>query len=125
MYPPVGGSASRLDPLDKGELSLTTFTVSLPIGKKHFNEEEMIEQSESGDRSRETGKEILPKRFVKYHLPDTEGLSESTNWSPLTGLQSPVSGLRSPLMLIVEDNTDVTIYIKSLLENVSVFFRSF
>jgi len=59
---------------------------------------------EAEDRRPETGKQI------KFDNKNIIAQPESSN-------RSPVSGARSPLLLIVEDNPDVTEYISSFMEN--------
>ena len=99
----------------------TTFTVCLPIEKEHFNPKEIIEEVE-------TGKQISPlisqTEDIRYTTLDSEVQSETSVrtqdaslQSPISDIQSPVSCLRSPLLLIVEDNPDVTSYISSFMED--------
>ncbi|NOQ97755.1 MAG: response regulator, partial [Calditrichae bacterium] len=88
----------------------TIFTVQLPISKEHYKPEEILETE---DRKPEAEKHMLsdsiPDEDIGYHIPDTEEQSESSG-------RSPASGLPSPLVLVVEDNPDVTTYIRSFLD---------
>jgi signal transduction histidine kinase/AraC-like DNA-binding protein/streptogramin lyase len=92
----------------------TIFKVSLPVDKNYFNEEEIIEKMQTGNRRSDQGNEILPDHNLEknagYRISDTEELAESKSLSP-------VSGFRPPLILIVEDNPDVTAYISSFMKN--------
>jgi DNA-binding response OmpR family regulator len=91
----------------------TVFTVNIPTSKDHFKPEEIVEEMETADRRQETEQKILPESTsevdAKYQIPDTKEQSESSD-------RSPTSGLRLPLVLIVEDNPDVTTYIRSFLD---------
>jgi signal transduction histidine kinase/AraC-like DNA-binding protein len=111
-------------PLNRGEVYLTIFSIILPIGKEHLSEEEV----KTGVQSPETGKQIIPDKipeeYARYSITDIEEKSDSSYQPSASGLQSPVSnisspasGLRSPLVLIVEDNPDVTTYIRSFMDN--------
>jgi signal transduction histidine kinase/ligand-binding sensor domain-containing protein/DNA-binding response OmpR family regulator/photosystem II stability/assembly factor-like uncharacterized protein len=88
----------------------TIFTVQLPISKEHYKPEEILETE---DRKPEAEKHMLsdsiPDEDIGYHIPDTEEQSESSG-------RSPAPGLPSPLVLVVEDNPDVTTYIRSFLD---------
>jgi hypothetical protein len=59
---------------------------------------------QTGDWKPETGETVIPlspsEENSGHQILDTEELSESKKLSP-------ASGLRSPLLLIVEDNPDV------------------
>ncbi len=88
----------------------TTFTVLLPIEKEHFKPEEIVEVMETGVWSPETGQgKPEAGAFPLSEIEASEVPSESE-------YRTPVSGARSPLLLIVEDNNDVTTYIRSFLE---------
>jgi YesN/AraC family two-component response regulator len=95
----------------KGEIAVesvqnktTSFTITLPIAKDYFKDDEIVKDSEMADRKQEAEKQqpIEDEMFV-------------TNTD--SSERSPVSGLQSPLILIVEDNPDVTSYICSFMEN--------
>jgi len=87
----------------------TTFVVSIPITKDCFQEDEIVESTP----------QISP--LTKGGLRGvTESIQETTNFrgeEPISQNHSPGSGLPSPLLLIVEDNPDVTSYICSFMEN--------
>jgi DNA-binding response OmpR family regulator len=91
----------------------TSFIVQLPLGKDHFNEEEILKEMETVDRRPETEKQIqsvsIPGEDIGSPMPDPKRQSEVID-------QSPVSGLQSPLILIVEDNADMRQYIHDRLE---------
>ena len=79
----------------------TTFKVILPVDKLQYKEDEIVKELEAENSRPKTGKKI--------HL-DTQDLSPISD-------RSEASGLRSPLILIVEDNLDVASYICSILDN--------
>jgi len=85
----------------------TTFIVTLPITKECFKENEVVERMETADRRPQTEK---PIKLIDN--PPDSGLL-----SPVFENQSPASSLRSPLVLVVEDNPDVTEYISSFMKN--------
>ncbi len=74
----------------------TTFTVLLPIGKEHLTPEEIVEGQDSGEGIMDKGKKRVD---LSAYIT-----------------QYPASSIKSPLLLIVEDNPDVTAYIHSFLE---------
>jgi AraC-like DNA-binding protein len=74
----------------------TTFVVNLPIAKECFKEDEIIEEEETADRIPETEEQISTQ-------------DEYYSFQSKSSKRSPVSRQRSPLLLIVEDNPDVTI----------------
>ncbi|MFC2088418.1 ATP-binding protein [Calditrichota bacterium] len=82
----------------------TSFVFTLPIAKGHFKENEIIKELETEGRRQETVKQITIDNEKTVILSDSKD-------------RSPVSRLQSPLILIVEDNTDVTNYISSFMEN--------
>jgi signal transduction histidine kinase/DNA-binding response OmpR family regulator len=95
---------------------LTTFTVLLPISKEHFKVEEIIEEQDSE-------KELVLEKDTGYQIPDTGDQEKSGIRHPVSGIQDRdasdekrVASNKSPLLLIVEDNPDVTSYISSFLE---------
>ena len=97
----------------------TTFTVWLPIGKEHFKPEEIVEESVDKWAVIEPTPQTPPLvsgdgRGVEI-TPPVSSINHQV--CRLPGLQSPVSGLPSPLLLIVEDNPDVTSYISSFMKN--------
>ncbi|MHB8337406.1 MAG: hybrid sensor histidine kinase/response regulator transcription factor [Ignavibacteriaceae bacterium] len=78
----------------------TTFTISLPLGKKHLKPEEILETSASlGD---------------SHLIPDEMFIQEKTNTDFSKYL---INGKGAkPLLLIIEDNFDVRNYIKNNLK---------
>jgi len=79
----------------------TTFKVWLPIEKDHFKPEEVID-------------ETLVQGDVISQIHSDEMIKEKPEPAFKTKLQTSKS---VPLLLIVEDNPDVTTYISSFLEN--------
>ena len=98
---------------------ITMFTVILPIGKEHFKVEEIVEEVDSGFGIQDSVKEKITQK-------DNADLEISSIQNPVSSIKHPVSlpdvrqqagGPHSPLLLIVEDNPDVTRYISSFLES--------
>jgi signal transduction histidine kinase/ligand-binding sensor domain-containing protein/DNA-binding response OmpR family regulator len=81
----------------------TTFDVILPVNKESFKEDEIVKELETADRRQEIEKQIP--------IDNKKIMSKSDSSS-----RPPVSGFRSPVILIVEDNPDVTNYISSFME---------
>ncbi|MEJ2104415.1 MAG: two-component regulator propeller domain-containing protein, partial [Ignavibacteriaceae bacterium] len=79
----------------------TTFTVLLPLGKEHLKEEEIVEKEVQEEKS-EIRKEL-------ELIPEIENRKEKTDIDVLFDTEKP-------LLLIVEDNSDVRKYIISHLE---------
>ena len=90
-------------PFVKGDFR-TTFKVIMPIARENFKEDEIVKKSETGYRK--------PEEEEQISISDENIISQTD-----LEKQSAVSGLRSPLLLIVEDNPDVTSYISSFMEN--------
>jgi YesN/AraC family two-component response regulator len=74
---------------------------------------------ETGDRRQETGKsiasEIKTEKETEYHI--NKNTISAREIESKDSIRTPDSGVRSPLLLIVEDNPDVTSYISSFMEN--------
>jgi len=79
----------------------TTFTVLLPLGKEHLKPDEIVEK-EIQEETRETKEET-------EHISEIESRKEKTDIDLLLETDKP-------LLLIVEDNSDVRKYIISHLE---------
>ena len=110
----------------------TTFTLFLPIGKEHFKPEEIVEEKDTGfrlpaDASQAGIQDSVKEKAAQKDIPDSNAsgiphpLSSTEGRVPRTECQVPraesrPASLRSPLLLIVEDNPDVTYYISSFLE---------
>jgi signal transduction histidine kinase/ligand-binding sensor domain-containing protein/DNA-binding response OmpR family regulator len=86
---------------DAGPRALTIFTLQLPLGREHLTDNEIIVKMETADRKPETGMQI-PVNSIK----DIKATVD----------RPAVSGLRSALILIVEDNEDLRRYIGSALQ---------
>ncbi len=84
--------------VDSKEGKGTTFTVWLPLGKAHLSKKEI----------RDHVKVELPERVALDQLTDREVVEEKT---------IPVdANSNNPLLLVVEDNTDMRHYILNILE---------
>ena len=88
-------------PFVKGDFR-TTFKVIMPIARENFKEDEIVERVETEEGRAETGISIS---------------QENTDVNISKYDRIPVSSLQYPLVLIVEDNPDVTSYIFSFMEN--------
>jgi signal transduction histidine kinase/ligand-binding sensor domain-containing protein/DNA-binding response OmpR family regulator len=80
----------------------TCFTISIPLGKEHLKPEEIVERDEEKDYDKE-----------KVIVEEVDILKEKKEKIDL-GIFEKVS---LPLLLIVEDNSDVRNYIKNNLNN--------
>ena len=89
----------------------TTFTVILPVAGECFKDDEIVDESEAGARRPKTGE---PK--VKASEPDTKNLT-GKKAALKSSDRTPASVVQSPLILIVEDNPDMTRYISSFMES--------
>lgn len=86
----------------------TTFTISIPLGKEHFKPEQILK---IGDVS----KSNLSKQKEYVTLYETEN-----NESDLENIASS----EKPVLLIVEDNSDVRFFIKNIFENEYTIFEA-
>jgi signal transduction histidine kinase/ligand-binding sensor domain-containing protein/DNA-binding response OmpR family regulator len=88
----------------------TTFIVNLPISKESFREDEIIDsQSEELDS--------LSLRGTYLEEKSEKGISEIENPQFERREKKTVHKISTPLLLIVEDNSDVANYICSFMEN--------
>ena len=88
----------------------TTFIVNLPISKESFKEDEIIDsQSEDLDS--------LSLRGTSLEEKSEKGMSEIENPQIERREKKTVHEISTPLLLIVEDNSDVANYIYSFMEN--------
>ena len=117
-------------PFSKREVAFTTFTVLLPIGKESFKEDEIIEKITPLDPPLVRGEDEIPqktkgetgfplRRGIKgdvslQHL--SKEIEKSEDYSVLKEIKSDTNK-SAPLLLIVEDNPDVTAYISSFMNN--------
>jgi len=88
---------------------LTVFTIQLPIGREHFTDDEIVEESLEPEYSNEQRASSIRKSEANIQKPASSIPDKSG--SPLHSDQHPGT------ILIVEDNPDVISYICSFLEN--------
>ncbi len=87
----------------------TTFTICLPLGKKHLKPEQIVEDIPPG---------LPSKGGVDLNSPfegGLRGMSDSDIDLPVSDAQQPTGD--RPIILIIEDNGDVRAYIREQLEN--------
>jgi signal transduction histidine kinase/DNA-binding response OmpR family regulator/streptogramin lyase len=94
--------------LNKGEAK-TTFTVLLPLGKKHLKVEEILDNREQIKSPSKKGVRRLSKIPVE--------ITTSRDHQPISKRPYPSPGLQSPMILVVEDNADLRHYIISNIEH--------
>jgi signal transduction histidine kinase/ligand-binding sensor domain-containing protein/DNA-binding response OmpR family regulator len=85
----------------------TTFRVWLPIDKEYFKPEEIVDFHLSTPSKGELREDVISE------LPINEKVIEETEASIKT---KPLISKSAPLLLIVEDNQDVTAYISNILD---------
>jgi DNA-binding response OmpR family regulator/anti-sigma regulatory factor (Ser/Thr protein kinase) len=87
----------------------TTFTISIPLGKKHLKAEEICETYENEVQYNSQKSVNIVEREIE--LPRIDLISDTGN-----------NNNGNPILLIVEDNSDIRNYIKSILEkNYKIF----
>ena len=103
-------------PFTKGEDAITTFTVVLLTGKEHLKPDEIIEKLETANR--------IPETDIPIPIESTEDIEVGLDRSSVSGfrppfskVRSPASDLPSPLLLIIEDNTDLCVYMRGNLQH--------
>ena len=101
--------------LHKGEIEVkskegkgTTFIIKLPLGKAHLKSEEILAGKKEKVEAISPFSGIIPEEETPKERMDIELYME-------TDVSAGKAG--KPLLLIVEDNTDVRNYIKGYLEN--------
>ncbi len=103
----------------------TTFRVILPLGKEHLNEEEVnVQDGMSNIEHRISNIEHRQSTIDNRSKTEFDGANQSyptPGPSPTReGSKPPLGGLgvgnEQPLLLIVEDNTDLRAYIRSYLD---------
>ncbi|MFC2088819.1 response regulator, partial [Calditrichota bacterium] len=105
---PLNRGDSSTTKLTKGDLT-TTFTILLPLGKEHLKENEIIEPTPQISPLTKGG-----LRGINTTAKSDQPISQKTSPAcPPTGV---ISTLRSPMILIVEDNADLRKYIRSNIE---------
>jgi signal transduction histidine kinase/ligand-binding sensor domain-containing protein/DNA-binding response OmpR family regulator len=86
----------------------TIFTISLPLGKEHLSEDEIVDAII--DSTLENGVRGLSKSLDEITISESSELYEKSG-------RSPASSLPSSIILIVEDNADLRKYISGNLDN--------
>jgi DNA-binding response OmpR family regulator/anti-sigma regulatory factor (Ser/Thr protein kinase) len=87
----------------------TTLTVLLPLGKDHLKPEEICEAEEEEEKEKEL-------TLTEDIIPESENRKEKTDVDLLLDIDLSADKADKPLLLIVEDNSDVRKYIISHLE---------
>jgi len=100
-----GTITAESDPNSQRDGKVTTFTITLPIGKEHLQEEEIAQEDGISN--------------IEHRTPNID-FSGSSFQPPVPSPQSPAPGPQNPLILLVEDNEDMRHYIRS---NLSVYYR--
>ncbi|MDH3252525.1 MAG: ATP-binding protein, partial [Ignavibacteria bacterium] len=84
----------------------STFRVRLPLGKEHWQEEEIVEDTESAEERAVA---------VPVSVVDVSGGEEAKAMKDGNDEPEDTTGDARPLVLVVEDNADVRSYIRSYL----------
>ncbi len=100
---------------DIGEVGWTEFTIKLPIGKTHFNDNEIIDKYEQMEDAAKVGTKISFANGLESQLKELELISNQKKYIP----PKPYKNINEEktLILIVEDNADVRKFIIDSLGN--------
>lgn len=95
----------------------TIFKIQFPMGKKHFTPEEVIEENAAGEIS--SGKTEFEKESPDYDLtldsnPKKSGSGKNVVDKELINMAAKKE---KPLLLIIEDNPDLTNYLSGILDD--------
>lgn len=88
---------------------LTTFTVVIPIDKDHFNEHEMVFNTEF---KAPENKSVLKETFIVNHNNDFDLIGDS------------LMNTDKPVLLIIDDNADIRSYLSDLFKNTFSIFEA-
>ena len=97
-------------PFSKGDLFLTTFTVILPVAKEIYSNDEIV------GTDNETSPLEKGGRGLSNEVDTTISLLQKEEHPPQSLPKGRSAHRRDSLLLIVEDNPDVTSYICSFME---------
>ena len=100
--------------VDSTEDAGTTFTVTVPRGAAHLNEEQIATSGERAEPSSESRTSASPVTSV----PEANAPSARASDSPSLDASPPASSSATadtPLVLVVDDNADVRAYVRSIL----------
>ena len=96
----------------------TTFRVFLPLGKKHLKSEEIREtgdgRQETGIGKKESGEEVDKERGVDSRQLTVD--SRQSAVSSTSKIENRQLTINNPIVLIVEDNADLRLYIRGYLD---------
>ena len=86
----------------------STFTISLPLGKEHLSSEQIIEVDEDEDNVLASQEEYLSNNLTNKNGFDIESTFSSAK----------------PVLLVVEDNPEVRLFIKGIFDNEYKIFEA-
>jgi signal transduction histidine kinase/DNA-binding response OmpR family regulator len=104
----IPGKHPPQSPLDRGEVYHTTFSISLPLGKDHLTESEIVEESSIVKTDADLPQPTSSIEDRVSSIPHPESISER---------REPSTESRVPRILIVEDNADLRNYICESMKN--------